>query len=290
MGWHVSKGNVLRILIFCICSSIYLWHISGHLLLSTGLLTHTDIAAVIAAHQDKEYQYVISNAILPEESSKLMMKVYSQETFYVIQSRITVKDIPINKQHIDLLSTWLPQEQMIKDALQCIKESNNKNITGTLDMTYDDKCRLSGIQSVLDVLGISCRIHAHVDHQGFHSEVAAPALNIITKNTDPEFNADNVHGIPLLLPNNLRSGQELTIRPFQNDYVLKIEIGPKEDVAFGKKTLQLMRASVLYDKNPYATMWLSEDGVVYRLSSDRSSAVLNLVIIKDPSGDIVWKR
>ena len=286
----MSKGTIVRIAIFSVCALVYLWHITGHLLISTGLKSHTDIAAVIAAHQDKEYHYVISNAILPEESSKLIMKVYTQETFYVIQSRLSVKDIPINKQHIDLLSMWLPQEQMIVDALQCIKDSNNKNINGSLEMTYDDKCRLSGIKSILDVLGISCRIHAHVDHQGFHSEIAAPALNIIDKKSDPEYNADNVHGIPILLPGNLRVGQTLDMQPFQNDYILNIEIGPREAVQIGTSTMQLMRTSVLYDSTAYATMWNDENGVVYRLSSERSSAVLNLDSIKDPSGDKIWKR
>ncbi len=290
MGWHVNKGQIIRIVLFCLCASVYLWHITGHLLISTGLQSHTDIAAVIAAHQDKEYNYVISNAMLPEDASKLAIKVYAQETFYVVQSRLSVKNIPINPQHLDLLAMWLPREQMISDALQCIKDSNNKNINGTLEVTYDDKCRLSGIKSNLDVLGISCRIHAHVDHQGFHSEIAAPALSIIDKSSDSDFDADNVHSIPLLLPGDLRVGQELELNIIQKAYALKIEIGPQESVTIGKRSMKLMRASVLYNSTAYASMWIDTNGVVYRLSSERSSAVLNLDSIKNASGDKIWMR
>ncbi len=284
----MTKGSYIRLVIFLLCIGVYGWHAINQFVYRTGIRAQNDIGAVIAAHLNKEYVFSLETPISSMQNHKLFYRVYTKETFYVIQIRLLMRNLPVSTQSINAASAMMPANPLLEKIIDVVKESGSKNITGNIELIYDNKTRFSGANGTLDALGISCRVESHVDHLGLHSHVAIPALEIIEDEVHEDFDADNFHGPVLLLPPKLKNGDILNLSFL--DKVLTIDVGLEEVLKIGPHKLVVKQAVVSYEKRPYARLWFDENGVIYQIAFEGKPVKLNLLTIKNLAGDELWHK
>ena len=276
----------VRLTLFTVCLAAYLWHIGGHLIYSTGLRNYTNINATIAAHLNKEYQYSIHHPLLQSKEALLFYNIYPEDTFYVIQQRLVARNLPVNIEQLEFYAKLAPQNEHVDKLIATIKNNDSTNIMGNLELTYDDRCRLIGVDSHYEILGIACGVKGFVDHNGLHADITVADLGLTETYEDKLFNPDNIHGIALLLPPNLETGQLVNLRIVSNE--IQLEVGAKKTVMFGGKQQELFQGGLIHGGKAYAHVWFDEKGVIYRLKIINRSIVIDLKKILNPDGETLW--
>ena len=284
----MSRGKLIRIGLFVICLSVYMGHTITHFIYSSGLRSYTNINAVIKQHLGKEYAFRIVHPLIKVGKGKIYTKVFSQETYFVIQQRFVIHDVNVSDQQLNLAKQFFNKDKRVEDAISIIQDSESRSITGTMSMVYDDKCRLASVKGEFEALGISASFTAHVDHQGLHNQLTVPAIGIVQEELIEDFDPDNVHGFAMLLPPGLRPSQEISIRPMLE--LIDLEVGKQQQSNIGVHKLDLLSTGMLYNKQILAIIECDDNGIIYRLTAKGQNLQIDLDSIKDAEGEVQWDR
>lgn len=284
----MTKGTILRLVLFSVCLGVYFNHALVSFLYRSGIRTATGTAAVIAAHQDREYHFSVSHPLVKPRQVRIIYRLSSQEGFYVVQSRLIIRDIHINHAQLVMAMGLLPADPRLQQALDIIKASRQRSINATLEMTYDDKVRLADVKGTFNILGIKGSLHARADHRGLHTTATIPEMGLVEEQLLDGFDLDNVHGALLLLPAGLDSGQRFRMKPWQNH--VEVEIGPERAMNAGVHDLILHQSAVTRERQEELLLRHDQQGVVYEAEIVRQPVTIVLDRINNLAGEVLWRR